>query len=174
MVFPLSRLLRTSLLGAVLCVPLSGCSCSDETGGTPGGQGGTGSDACAPGGENCDCRPGNDCDAPLVCESGTCVQPASAGLTVSDRNARGCEVLLTEDKAKVSGVSFGDGVKGTFIRESPKVSLSFIATADDAIPSGAVSVQFESGASDGLIVKTVKCNNKDGAPLSGVEVTLKD
>lgn len=97
---------------------------------------------------------------------------AVAGLTVSDPNARGCELLLTEGTAEVESVTFDSTVKGTFIREAPRVAISFVAAADAPIAGGAVKVA-AAGDSAQLQVKTVHCFDGKAAPLADVSVTLR-
>ncbi|MSP71469.1 MAG: hypothetical protein EXR76_04645 [Myxococcales bacterium] len=66
--------------------------------------------------------------------------PVLTGLTVSDPNARGCEVLFTEGRATIEAVTFDATVVGTFIREAPRVALSFVSAADAAIAVGSIRV----------------------------------
>lgn len=97
---------------------------------------------------------------------------SGAGVTVSDPNARGCEVLLLEGGARVDSVTFDDTVKGTFIREAPRVAVSFVAAGDAPIAAGAVQVSLSGGAGD-VEVKTVHCVDAQAKPLADVSVTLK-
>lgn len=98
----------------------------------------------------------------------------SAGLSVDSSQARACDVLLENaDGVQISGVDFGDGVQGTFIREGDRTALSFHSSADAAIPDGSIQVRATGGSVDALTVARVECADRRGGALSQVGVTLK-
>ena len=97
---------------------------------------------------------------------------SGAGVKVSDPNARGCEVLLLEGGAHIDAVTFDDTVKGTFIREAPRVAVSFVAAGDAPIAAGAVQVAVTGDAGE-VEVKTVRCVDAQAKPLADVAVTLR-
>lgn len=95
---------------------------------------------------------------------------ASSGLSVSDANARGCEVLLTEKSSKVQRVTFEGSVKGTFLREAPRVAVTFVSKDDSPIATGVVKI--EGGPLSGIEVTKVSCVDKSGAKLPDTKITL--
>ena len=97
--------------------------------------------------------------------------PVLTGLTVSDPNARGCEVLFIEGGATIEGVTFDATVVGTFIREAPRVALSFVSAADAAMAVGSIRVAVKGDASQ-LVVKSVKCVDAKAVALPEASVTL--
>lgn len=143
-------LLSLSLLGAL---GLSGCAC--------------GPTECAPGANACACKPDSTCDANLVCgPSNTCVPPVTAGIAVDDANARGCELLLTEGPGTtVASVTFKGGVKGTWLRQAPKVAVSFVAGGDSALGSN-VELGLVGGGASSLTVSKATCVDRLGARLT--------
>jgi len=149
-------------------VALSGCSCSDESDSPAGAE-------CTPGAESCECRNGTECDNGLACSGGVCVAATQSGVVVSDPNARGCEVLLVEQGSKIQAVDFGQSVRGTYVREAPKVSLSFISTTDVAITGISVSMLGGAGGAGATAptVQSVSCVDRSAQPLADATVTLQ-
>jgi hypothetical protein len=89
---------------------------------------------------------------------------------VSNANARGCEVLLTEKGGKVQRVTFEGSVKGTFLREAPRVAVTFVSKEDSPIAAGVVKI--EGGPLSGVEVTKVSCVDKSGAKLPDTKITL--
>jgi hypothetical protein len=132
-----------------------------------------GANACSVGSAGCACAPELACDDGLVCDEGSCHGAAVVGLSISDPNARACEVLLVETGAHVLSVDFGVEVQGTHVREAPKTALSFISQSDAPIPDGAVQVRFAEGQGAPPEVGIVHCSDKQGARLPGAKVTIR-
>ena len=93
------------------------------------------------------------------------------GLTLSDPNVRGCEILLSEGTAKIDSVTFDGTVVGTFIREAPKVAISFVAAKDAPMANGAIQVKINGDAKQ-VTVKKVSCVDVKAAAMAGVAATL--
>ncbi len=143
-----SIVLSFSLAGLL---SLSGCTC-----GAP----------CAPGAQSCACKEGSQCNDALACNpSNVCVPPVAAGLQVSDALARGCELLVTESAGStVLSAAFKNGVKGTFVREAPKVAITFVSGGDTAL--GANVELGLSGPASGLTVGKTSCVDVKGQRLN--------
>ncbi len=155
-------------------------------GGQGGGAGGTGGDAgpgpspdmgvepCTPGTEGCPCGPMAPCTGGKVCENGQCVDDLPMrGLTVSDPNARSCELYLTESgESRIANVRFADGVRGRFIRQAPAVAVAFVRQGDEAFAVGSVSFDI-SGPAAGVSLRSATCADAAGAPIENVVVTLQ-
>jgi hypothetical protein len=94
-----------------------------------------------------------------------------SGLTLSDPNVRGCEILLTEGTAKIESVSFDGTVVGTFIREAPKVAVSFVAAKDAPMGPSAIQLTVKGDATQ-VQVKKVSCVDAKAATLASVTATL--
>jgi len=94
------------------------------------------------------------------------------GVAFSDPAARGCELLLIEGAGRVESVTFADTVRGTFLREAPRVAVSVVSTGDSPIAQGAVQVAL-SGDPAGVEVKTVRCVNAQASALDGVTASLR-
>ena len=155
-------------IASVLAISsLYGCSsCSSDEEAPPPGD-------CTAGAQGCACKPGNTCDFGLACTAGKCAAAPSAGLSVSNPAARGCEVLLVEHGATVQTITFDDTVKGTFVREAPRVAVSFVSAKDTAIAQGSVKVVLAGGGTAaGVTVQQVNCVDVAAAPLAGVEVSV--
>lgn len=131
------------------------------------------SNMCVAGNAGCPCLEDDTCKGELACMAGTCQGTFDVGITVSDKNARGCDVLVTEQGSRVADATFGETVKGTFVREAPKVALSFISTSDAPIDGKGIQLQLVGADSDGLQVESVECADRTGKPLKGVTVALK-
>lgn len=142
-------LLSVSLVSALA---LSGCAC--------------GPTECTPGTASCACTADTTCDTGLVCgPANTCLPPTTAGVAVDDAAARGCEVLLTEAPGTtVAAVTFKNGVQGTWIRQAPKVAVSFVAGGDSAI--GANVELGLVGAASGVTVTKAACVDRLGQRLA--------
>lgn len=134
-----------------LALVLGGCNCNPP---------------CDPGAATCACKEGSVCNDGLACGADNkCVPPVAAGLQV-DAAARGCELLLTESGATtVLTANFKNGVKGTFIRQAPKVALTFVSGGDTAIGSN-VELGL-GGPTSGITVTRSSCVDVKGAPISG-------
>ena len=159
------RLGRAAVLAALAVVTASTTGCGDDEGACKAGEAGC---ACVT-----DADAGAACADGLACIEGTCKGESEAGLVVGDKRARACDVLVLEEGARVADVVFGDGVLGTFVREAPRVAVSFIANTDAAISGSAIRVRVN-GDISGLSVQEVECAGADGATLSGAKVSLKE
>jgi hypothetical protein len=106
----------------------------------------------------------------VSCEGGPC---PGAGLSIAAAGARGCEVLLTESGgAAVEGVAFDRSLKGTFIREAPRVAVSFVSVGDQPIAAGAVRVTLGAGAFSGITVQSVSCVDDKANAIAVATATL--
>ena len=94
-----------------------------------------------------------------------------SGLTLSDPNIRGCEILLSEGTAKIDTVTFDGTVVGTFIREAPKVAISFVAAKDAPMANGAIQVKINGDAKQ-VTVKKVSCVDVKAAAIAGVTAKI--
>jgi len=148
---------RTALV--VFALALSACTCGTN---------------CTPGAKDCACKAASACDDGLVCGgSNTCVAPNTVGVQVSDANARGCEVLLSETAGSaVTDVSFTKGVEGAWVREAPRVAFSFVAPADARMPTDGISVVV-TGPATGVSVARVNCVDSAGQKLANAAITIR-
>jgi len=119
----------------------------------------------------------------MLCGAVGCGDDDSSGDTAPDggqssraldvpANARACDLLLRERGSRVTDVSFGDTVKGTFVREAPNVAVSFAATGDSSMASSEIALTFAGDGTD-IEVAKVECADADGKSIEGAEVTLK-
>ena len=149
---------KLSALVFFLLLAASACTCGNP---------------CTPGAKDCTCKEANVCNDGLVCGDNKCISPTTAGVQVSDVNARGCEVLLTESTGNtVTDVTFSNGVQGAFVREAPRVAFSFVAPTDGRLPSGGVGVSI-AGAPTGITVSKVTCVDSAGQKLANATITLR-
>lgn len=148
---------KTALL-LLLSIVVSACTCGNP---------------CTPGAKDCTCKEASVCDDGLVCGDNKCTSPTTAGVQVSDANARGCEVLLTESAGNtITDVTFSNGVQGAFVREAPRVAFSFVAPTDGRLPSGGVGVSI-AGAATGITVSKVSCVDSAGQKLANATITIR-
>lgn len=147
------------LVVACLALVVSACDC-----GKP----------CTPGAKDCACKEASACDDGLLCgEMNKCVSPTTVAVQVSDANARGCEVLLTEAAGStVADVTFTKGVQGAFVREAPKVAFSFVAPTDARLPAESIGVAI-TGPATGITVSKVSCVDSAGQKLANATVTIR-
>src|SRR5690606_1935835 len=119
-----------------------------------------------------ECRSDGSCDADLACEAGTCV-PDTVEVTglVLPAGARGCEILLEETGGTVRDVTFASGVRGTFIREAPRVAIAVVSDGDADFADGAVAVLGTATPAAALVSAT--CVDAAGAPLTDADVVLR-
>ncbi len=155
----MNRSLFFSWLTIALSFTLAACTC-----GTP----------CAPGTKDCPCKAASVCDDALLCTgANTCVAPTTATVQVAEAAARGCEVVLTESEgSRVASVSFKGGVQGAFVREAPRVAVTFVAGSDARIPGDGVEVAL-SGPASGLTISKASCVDSAGVKLSPVSITVR-
>jgi hypothetical protein len=100
--------------------------------------------------------------SPSTCAGSACVV---TGLSASDAQARGCEVLLADGDGKIDHLGFGDGVTGKWLRQGDKVAAAFVSKGDSP-PSG-VEVASSSGS---FTITRSHCYGKSGQELAGVTV----
>lgn len=118
---------------------------------------------------DCPCRDDLGCDGDLTCIEGVCQAVVATGLELP-AGARGCEVLLSES-SRVSEVRFAAGVRGTFIREAPRVAIAVVQELDADFAPGAVEVL---GAGSPLAtVVSARCVDAAGAVIPNASVTLR-
>jgi hypothetical protein len=156
--------MRTLLLCVVLAAAavVPGCNC-----GSPPPD-------CTPGADGCACREGSQCDSGLVCgASNTCSAATLATLRVEEPAARGCEVLLVEAPGtSLSSVGFKDGVQGAFVREAPRVAVTFVAGADASIADAAVELRL-AGPASGLTLQKASCVDARGQRLPAATLSIR-
>ncbi|MCB9731808.1 MAG: hypothetical protein H6745_04140 [Deltaproteobacteria bacterium] len=123
-----------------------------------------------PGTAGCACRGDGSCDTGLACVASVCQVASEPTGLVLPAGARGCEILLSEGAgAAVSEVRFADSVRGTFIREAPRVAIAVTATSDADFAEGAVAI-VGTGAPT---VTSSTCVDAAGAVLPGASVVLR-
>ena len=130
---------------------------------------------CDPGADTCACKPDSSCNDGLVCNptSNTCGQGTLGGIQVGDAKARGCELLLTESAGTtVAAVAFKNGVVGTWVREAPRVAITFVAPKDEALPASSIDLNL-TGPAAGLALTRSSCVDGTGAALASSSVTLQ-
>ncbi len=147
-----------ALLVVLLSSLLAGCACNPQ---------------CEPGALNCACKEASACNDALVCGGdNTCVAPTLATLQVTDANARGCELVLTENEGTtVAAVTFKNGLEGTWVRQAPKVAVTFVAGGDSAV-SGQVELGL-TGPASGVSVSKTGCVDVRGQRLAGVAASVQ-
>lgn len=153
------RTYLSSLVVVVCSVVLAGCSCGPKE--------------CPAGANTCACKAGSVCDTGLVCTANVCSPGTVGGLSVGDAAARGCEVLLTEQAGTTVGqVEFQAGVVGTWVREAPRVAITFVAPRDAALPAGGVTLGL-SGPASGLVLSKASCVDAAGKKLPASSVSVQ-
>lgn len=152
------NMLRTFLFLVVLSFAAA-CSCGPKP--------------CTAGQQGCACKTGNMCDDGLACGADNmCSAVATVGVHV-DPAARGCEVVFTEPSGtNVAQVSFKNGLKGAWVRESPKVAVTFVAGADSTIADGSIELGL-GGAGAAVTVLSGSCVDSNGSRLPGTTVSIK-
>lgn len=137
--------------------------------------GGESDSQCAAGELECACLPADTCAIGLACIDKLCQPPSELGFTVSDSDARSCEMVLHDGPAKLVGATFGDQVTGVHIRQGDDSALSFFANDDEAIPDGAMALQVvegPTGSTADIKVVRARCFDRDGGELANVTVDL--
>jgi hypothetical protein len=129
---------------------------------------------CTQGTLSCPCKAGAVCDMGLVCGSdGKCGGVTAKGVHIADPAARGCELVLTEGAGtSVANVTFSNGLKGSWVREAPKVAVTFVAGADQAIADGAVQLGL-TGANPAVSLAIGSCVDVHGSRLAGTPVMVQ-
>lgn len=120
---------------------------------------------CTAGADGCACIAGATCNAGLQCGADLkCVPAVSAGVQFP-AEARGCELLLTETAGtQVVSAEFKSGVKGTWLRQAPKVAVTVVAAGDSSL-AGAVQLSL-SGPASALTLSKASCVDVRGQALS--------
>ncbi len=151
-----------------MSITLSSCSGCDDSS--------SGSD-CEPGTAGCECRDGDAgpaCDEGLTCVEGVCQGENTIGVSISDPNVRSCEVLVEEAGAVVVGLTTDGTIKGTFIRQAPKVAITFISLTDEPIGEDALQIRTTGDDSATITVKSSSCADSAGQPIDGATVSLSE
>lgn len=143
----------TMLLG----VSLAGCACGPT---------------CEPGSLSCACKENDVCDDALVCGGDKkCATPTLATVTISAPTARGCELVLDERAGTtVAAVRFKGGAEGTWLRQAPRVAVTFVAGGDSPV-SGQVELGLV-GPASGVSVAKAGCVDVDGQRIAGVGASV--
>ena len=71
----------------------------------------------------------------------------------------------------MSDVSFAAGVRGTFVREAPRVAIAVVSTSDADFAEGAVTVV--GAATPPATVTSARCVDAARAVLEGAQVTFR-
>lgn len=144
-------------LTMVLGVSLAGCACGPT---------------CEPGSLSCACKENAVCDGALVCGGDhKCATPTLATVSVSAASARGCELVLNESAGTtVAAVNFKNGLEGTWVRQAPKVAVTFVAGGDSPV-SGQVELGLV-GPASGVSVSKAGCVDVNGVRLAGVGASV--
>lgn len=131
------------------------------------------SSQCVAGQSGCGCMAGM-CESGLACMNNQCQGEERVDLTISDKAARACEVLLLEKAGTIGSVGFASAVTGKWIRQGDKVSTAFVANGDSSIGAGAVHVGV-AGADPKAVFEIVKthCYDKQGAELASATVSKR-
>ena len=110
----------------------------------------------------------------LVCGAdGKCGGVTAKGVRIVDSAARGCELLLTEAAGTtVANVTFSNGLKGTWVREAPKVAVTFVAGDNAAITDGSVQLGL-TGTNAAVSLAAGSCVDLNGARLNGNPVVVQ-
>jgi hypothetical protein len=160
----LSRRLR---LGLILCV-FGVAACGDDGGSKAAPADGGTQTGSGMSGEACSAD--KLCGKDLVCSSGKCATGNALTLSV-DSAARGCELVVRDAAdAKLTGVQFGEGVKGSHVRRAPRTGVSFIAVEDEAIAGAHISL-LVAGDGEPRIEKTA-CVDAKGKALPKAIVSV--
>ncbi|MCP4541188.1 MAG: hypothetical protein GY832_28980 [Chloroflexi bacterium] len=159
-------------------IAMAGCKDGKKSSATDGGIGDGGTDGtdgtdgeCEKGTANCACKEGDTCDDGLTCVDGICKSQSSDGLSISDPLARSCEVLVEENDIRVVGLTKDETkIKATFVRQAPKVAITFYALKDAAIADGTLGIRYTGGGS--MAIKKTSCADAKGKILTGATVTI--
>ncbi len=147
-----------ALLVVLAAFVLAGCACNPP---------------CDAGALNCACKEAQACNDALVCSADNkCIAPTMATVRVTDPAARGCELVLNErEGTTVAAVSFKNGLEGTWVRQAPKVAVTFVAGGDSAV-SGHVELGL-SGPASGVTVTRTGCVDVRGQRLAGAAASVQ-
>jgi len=157
------RLLRFA--GLLLALSASACDgCGDDKSRV----------ACEPGRAGCECAPDGTCENGLTCEANLCAAEETLEIIVEDPNARACEVLLLERGGKLSGVDFAEAVRGTHLRQAPRIALSFTRRSNESFGSGDIQVRYVGDSANGLGLSQAECFDRAGRPIASATVKLGD
>jgi hypothetical protein len=129
----------------------------------------SGNSNCAPGERGCACGPLQTCQSGSSCSGGMCVPEGSSGLGVSDSQARGCEVLLSDGGGRIDRVDFGDNVTGRWLRQGDKVAAAFVANKDAPI-NGGITVTYAGNGNGSFNVVRSHCYGAKGEALPNAMV----
>ena len=128
---------------------------------------------CDAGALDCACKEAQACNDALVCSADNkCIAPTMATVRVTDAAARGCELVLNEAAGTtVAAVAFNNGVEGTWVRQAPKVAVTFVAGGDSAV-SGQVELGL-TGPASGVTVSKTGCVDVRGQRIAGVGASVQ-
>lgn len=139
--------------------------CSDDTGGPA---------ACEPGRAGCECTAAGTCENGLTCEANLCAAEETLEVLIEDPNARACEVLLLERGGKLSGVDYAEAVRGTHLRQAPRIALTFTRRSDESFGAGDIQVRYVGDSATGLELSQADCFDSAGRPIATASVKLGD
>jgi hypothetical protein len=154
--------LRACLLALVALAGASACGSQPSK-----------TDACTRGQLGCACTNDKRCTGDLTCSANMCFAQDAVSLVVLEPRARGCEVLLVDAQAALTGVDFGADVRGTSVTEAPRTAVVFIAGEDTPIEEDQVTLRFKAGSLASPQVSAVSCTDANGAPIAGAKVEIR-
>jgi len=155
---------RISRLCLALAASLS-VACDDDGGDSPASM-------CEADPLHCTCSEEEPCPKGFTCEQSECVAENATGIIIGSADARACEVLLLEDSARVSGVDFSENVRGTFLRQAPRIAVSLTRRMDSSFEAADLTVR-SVGSNGGLSLAHAECFGERGVALKDARVYLE-
>ncbi|MBN1962714.1 MAG: hypothetical protein JW841_17420 [Deltaproteobacteria bacterium] len=130
---------------------------------------------CPEGTLNCPCKKNNICDLQLVCIANKC-SANTAGLKITDANARACELVVHDQAGLINSVQFSDSILGSYLRRGANLAISFTARTDTALQPSDVAITYVSRASTqqtaAPTIITSHCFDRLGKTLPNVSLSL--
>ncbi|MBN2195748.1 MAG: hypothetical protein JW751_23220 [Polyangiaceae bacterium] len=99
-------------------------------------------------------------------------KPDVSGLTVTNSDARACDLLLEEvGEARATGATFDELVRGSLQTRSPLVAISFFSRVDQGFENTPVSIETR-GPAPALVLREATCYDRRGQVVEDADVEL--
>ncbi|MCU0673236.1 MAG: hypothetical protein MUE69_10645 [Myxococcota bacterium] len=125
---------------------------------------------CPDGSDACPCSVIGECPEGRVCRNHACLVAEVSELRLRARDARSCELLLTDDEGYLAEVEPNDGVLAQSARRGSRTGVAFIAEGDVALAGAPLRLRWLDAPP---VPESVVCFDRTGAELADARVEVR-
>lgn len=125
---------------------------------------------CPDGSASCPCSVLGECPEGRVCRNHACLAAEVSELTLRARDARSCELLLTDGEGFLAEVEPVATVLAQSVRRGPRTGVAFIAEGDVPLSARPLRLRWLDAPP---VAESVVCFDRTGAELADVRVEVR-